>query len=114
MLELVVDVPFGMSHASAAGRDVLHLARRHPGLVTETVFVCQCPSRHIGDNLDIAMRVGLEPRSGLNVIFHYDPQRAEVDPLRILVFAERERNPVVGPPEVFEGALAAPADAKRR
>src|ERR1700677_442607 len=57
VLDDVVHIFFRMNDATAAGADMLHLARGNCRRMAHIVFVRECPRCNVGDDLSVAMRM---------------------------------------------------------
>src|SRR5262249_2626737 len=83
----------------------LHVAWADHGAGADAVLVLQRPFQNIGDDLHIAVSVGIEAAAGAYAIFVDHAQRTEAHVFRIVVMAEREGMTAIQPPKIVAPAL---------
>src|SRR6185295_15245453 len=100
LLEWLLAVP----DARARGHP-LHVARPDDRAGADAVLVLERALEDIGDDLHVAVSVGVEPAARPHPVLVDHAQRAEAHMLRVVVVAEGEAVPAVEPAEVGDAAL---------
>jgi hypothetical protein len=82
------------------GAHVLDVAAGQGVLVAHAVGVRQLPVDHVGDDLHVAVRMGVEPGAGLDQVVVEHPHDAEVDVVGVVVAGEGEVEAAAQPAQV--------------
>src|SRR5258705_4847908 len=95
---------------AGARRHHLHVARADHRPGADAVLMLQRALQHIGDDLHVAMPMGVESAAGLDPVLVDDPQGTEAHVLGIVILAEREGVAAVQPSEVGDAPFLAVSD----
>src|SRR5579862_5760759 len=97
-------IELAMPYAGAS-RHALHITGADDRAGADAVFVLERALKDIGDDLHVAMAMGVEAGARRDAILIDDAQRAEAHVLRIVIMAEGEAVAAIEPAELCLAAL---------